>query len=51
MKTLAPSDADPNYAETRAFWVAKGYLPMDAHLLWGTENPCEVRVKPLIRRH
>jgi RimJ/RimL family protein N-acetyltransferase len=50
MKTLAPSHADPNYVETRAFWEARGYLPMDAHLLWGTENPCQVMVKPLSQR-
>jgi N-acetylglutamate synthase-like GNAT family acetyltransferase len=50
MKTLAPSHADPNYSETRAFWEARGYLPMDAHLLWGPENPCQVMVKPMLRR-
>jgi N-acetylglutamate synthase-like GNAT family acetyltransferase len=47
MKTLAPSDPDPNYAETRAFWESRGYMPMDAHLLWGNENPCQVMVKPI----
>lgn len=47
MKTLAPSHPDPNYAETRAFWEAMGFIPMDAHLLWGDENPCLVMVKPL----
>lgn len=47
MKTLAPSHSDPNYAETRAFWEANGYIPMDAHLLWGPDNPCQVMVKPL----
>ena len=47
VKTLAPSDPDPNYVETRAFWEAKGYIPMDSHLLWGPENPCQVMVKPL----
>ena len=51
MKTLAPSDTDPNYAETRAFWEAKGFVPMDAHLLWGPENPCQVMVKPLMQSH
>ena len=47
MKTLAPSHPDPNYAETRAFWQAKGFVPMDAHELWGEDNPCLVMVKPL----
>ena len=51
MKTLAPSHADPNYVQTRAFWEARGYLPMDAHLLWGPMNPCQVMVKPLVQRH
>lgn len=49
MKTLAPSHPDPWYAETRAFWEAKGYIPMDAHLLWGPEDPCQVMVKPFQR--
>ena len=47
MKTLAPTHPDPNYVETRAFWEAKGFVPMDAHELWGEENPCLVMVKPL----
>ena len=47
MKTLAPSHSDLNYVETRAFWKAKGFIPMDAHELWGDENPCLVMVKPL----
>jgi N-acetylglutamate synthase-like GNAT family acetyltransferase len=47
MKTLAPSDPDPSYAETRAFWESRGYIPMDAHLLWGDDNPCQVMVKPI----
>ena len=46
MKTLAPSHPDENYKETRAFWEAKGFIPMDAHLLWGEDNPCQVMVKP-----
>ncbi|RLB51690.1 MAG: GNAT family N-acetyltransferase [Deltaproteobacteria bacterium] len=46
-KTLAPSNPDANYAETRAFWLARGFLPMDAHELWGTQNPCLVMVKPM----
>lgn len=49
VKTLAPSDPDPNYAATRAFWLAKGFIPMDAHELWGPENPCLVMVKPIAK--
>lgn len=47
MKTLAPSDPDENYAQTRAFWEANGYIAMDAHNLWGEANPCQVMVKPI----
>lgn len=46
MKTLAPSHPDEFYKETRAFWEAKGFIPMDAHELWGSDNPCQVMVKP-----
>ena len=49
MKTLAPSDPDLNYVETRMFWEASGFIPMDAHDLWGDENPCQVMVKPFQR--
>ena len=49
MKTLAPTHPDPNYAQTRAFWEASGYIPMDAHLLWGEANPCQIMVKPFSR--
>lgn len=46
LKTLAPTHPDPSYAETRAFWQAKGFIPMDTHELWGGENPCLIMVKP-----
>jgi ribosomal protein S18 acetylase RimI-like enzyme len=45
-KTLAPSDPDPFYAETRAFWKAMGFMPLEENLLWGAENPCLMLVKP-----
>ena len=48
IKTLSASDPDPHYAETRAFWLAKGFIPMDEHSLWGPENPCLVLVKPFL---
>ena len=50
MKTLAPTHTDENYAKTRAFWQALGFIPMDSHLLWGEENPCLVMVKPITGR-
>ena len=48
LKTLAPSDPDPNYAETRAFWEARGFIPMDADERWGPDNPCQIMAKPLL---
>ena len=47
MKTLAPTHPDPHYAKTRLFWERMGFIPMDAHDLWGEYNPCQVMVKPL----
>jgi GNAT superfamily N-acetyltransferase len=45
-KTLSPSDPDTFYAETRAFWKAVGFIPLEENLLWGKENPCLMLVKP-----
>ena len=47
VKTLGPSRPDPNYAATRSFWTAKGFISMDVHNLWGESDPCLVMVKPL----
>lgn len=46
-KTVAPSRSNAAYDETRKFWAARGFVPMDEHALWGAENPCMVLVKPL----
>jgi len=46
-KTLAPSSPDENFAETRLFWKSSGYIPMEANELWGTDNPCQIMVKPI----
>jgi GNAT superfamily N-acetyltransferase len=41
VKTLAPSNDDPNYARTRLFYEAVGFLPIEEFpTLWGPENPC-----------
>jgi ribosomal protein S18 acetylase RimI-like enzyme len=45
-KTLGPSEPDIFYAETRAFWLATGFIPLEENLLWGKENPCLMLVKP-----
>ena len=48
VKTLAPSDPDPSYAATRAFYKAVGFLPLEElPQVWGLENPCLLMVKAL----
>ena len=48
VKTLGPTHPDPHYAETRKFYEAKGFIPMEENDLWGDVNPCLVMVKPLM---
>jgi ribosomal protein S18 acetylase RimI-like enzyme len=48
VKTLSPSNDDPNYARTRLFYGALGFLPIEEFpTLWGAENPCILMVRPL----
>ena len=48
VKTLAPSDPDPGYAQTRAFYKATGFRPLEVlPQVWGPENPCLLLVQPL----
>jgi len=48
VKTLAPSDPDPSYAATRAFYAAVGFLPLEElPQIWGPQNPCLLMVKAL----
>jgi GNAT superfamily N-acetyltransferase len=48
VKTLAPSDPDENYAGTRAFYAALGFLPLEElPQIWGAENPCLLMVRAL----
>lgn len=48
VKTLAPSDPDPGYAATRAFYAAAGFRPLEVlPEVWGPENPCLLMVRPL----
>jgi GNAT superfamily N-acetyltransferase len=47
VKTLGPSDPDPGYARTRAFYEARGFVPLEEiHGLW-EHNPCVILVKRL----
>jgi ribosomal protein S18 acetylase RimI-like enzyme len=48
VKTLSPSNDDPNYAATRLFYEAVGFLPIEEFpTLWGAENPCLFMLRPL----
>ena len=46
VKTLGPSNPDPYYARTRAFYLAKGFEPLfESPTIWGPENPTLVLLK------
>jgi ribosomal protein S18 acetylase RimI-like enzyme len=48
VKTLGPSEPYEPYARTRAFYRARGFLPVfESDALWGPENPTLVLVKVL----
>jgi ribosomal protein S18 acetylase RimI-like enzyme len=48
VKTLGPSDADLNYAKTRAFYAALGFRPLEEFSqIWDENNPCLVMVKKI----
>jgi ribosomal protein S18 acetylase RimI-like enzyme/predicted nucleotidyltransferase len=49
VKTLAPSNLDPNYAATRRFYEAVGLLPIEEFpTLWNADNPCLLMLRPLV---
>jgi GNAT superfamily N-acetyltransferase len=46
VKTLGPSNPDENYANTRAFYMAMGFRPLEEFTqIWGSQNPCLILVK------
>lgn len=47
VKTLGPSSAHEPYAETRAFYQARGFEPLEELDLWGPDEPCLIMVKRL----
>jgi GNAT superfamily N-acetyltransferase len=48
VKTTGPSNPDPAFASTRAFYLARGFTPLfESDRLWGEENPALVLVKAL----
>ena len=44
VKTLSDRDGDPGpeYAATRAFYLARGFAPVAELDIWGPENPCQL---------
>jgi GNAT superfamily N-acetyltransferase len=45
VKTLGPSDPDAGYANSRSFYLARGFVPLEEiHGLW-EHNPCFLLVK------
>jgi GNAT superfamily N-acetyltransferase len=49
VKTLSPSNDDPDYARTRLFYEAVGFLPIEEFpTLWGPDNPCLFMLRPLV---
>ena len=48
VKTRGPSKPDANYAATRAFYQAVGFIPLEElPEVWGPDNPCLLLVRPL----
>ena len=47
VKTLGPSDPDPDYAVTRAFYRSVGFLAVEETPAFWPGNPCLLMVKPL----
>jgi GNAT superfamily N-acetyltransferase len=48
VKTLSDRiDPGPEYASTRAFYLARGFIPVQELDIWSPENPAQLLVKPL----
>ena len=48
VKTLGPSRPSEAYARTRAFYEARGFVPLEElHGLWDESNPCLLLAKRL----
>lgn len=47
VKTLGPSHPDEGYRQTRAFYLATGFLPLEELPLWAPDNPALIMVKIL----
>jgi GNAT superfamily N-acetyltransferase len=51
VKTLSDRDGDPGpeYTATRAFYLARGFVPVAELDIWGPENPCQVLARRVAR--
>jgi len=48
VKTLGPTNPDPAYAQTRAFYLAMGFCPLEEFKqIWNEHNPCLILAKRL----
>lgn len=48
VKTVGPSSDDPNYAMTRRFYEAMGFVALEEiKTLWSERNPCLIMIKRL----
>ena len=48
VKTLGPTNPDPAYAQTRAFYLAMSFRPLEEFdQIWDEHNPCLILVKRL----
>jgi GNAT superfamily N-acetyltransferase len=48
VKTYGPSGDSAEYARTRLFYEAVGFVPLEERTdIWGPDNPCLILVKPL----
>ena len=48
IKTISGTSSNPNYAETRQFYFARGYTPLEEFpQLWHPSNPAVLLIKAL----
>ena len=47
VKTLGPSKSSRYYDQTRAFYEAAGFRPVEETDIWGKENPCLIMIRHL----
>ena len=47
LKTVGPSDSNPNFVPTRAFYSSLGFIHVEELPLWGPETSCLLMAKPL----